>query len=246
MEEDAIVLDSRDHGESDLILTLFCQDSGRISAIAKSARKSKKRFVNKLEIFTFLQITFNQKPNRSLAFLSEAELHTPFPNIRKSLSLYYSASIIREYLLQGIRESEPDKVLFRLSLWALHNIDRNNSPKTVVAMFLIHYFTSLGYRPDLEKCESCEVEVTTSYSYLFNPSSGRLSCSNCNRTVSGGMALSHGAIKVMRVVQNMPLERLHRVKMSGAILKETLLMLNRFGQQIFQRDIVSLRNIGKI
>jgi DNA repair protein RecO (recombination protein O) len=246
MEEDALVLETREHGESDLILTLFCRDFGRLSAIAKGARKSKKRFVNKLEIFSFLQITFSKKPNRSLAFLSEAELHTTFPNLRQTLPLYYSASIIREYLLQGIREGEPAGDIFRLSLWALHNIDQSNSPKTILALFLIHYYNALGYRPDLNSCESCETIVTTRYNYTFNIATGRLSCSNCNSSGTGGLKLSHGTIKAIRAAQNLPLDRLHRVKLSGFILKEALYMLNRFGQNIFQRDIVSLRNLGEV
>jgi DNA repair protein RecO (recombination protein O) len=246
MEEDALVLETREHGESDLILTLFCRDFGRLSAIAKGARKSKKRFVNKLEIFTFLQITFDKKPNRSLAFLSDAELHTTFPNLRQKLPLYYSASIIREYLLQGIREGEPDGDVFRLSLWALHNIDQNKSPKTVVALFLIHYYNALGYCPDLNSCESCKNIVTNRYNYTFNISSGRLSCSNCMSPGTGGIKLSHGTIKAIRAAQNLPLDRLHRVKLSGFILKEALYMLNIFGQNIFQRDIVSLRYLGNV
>ncbi|MGW8193663.1 MAG: DNA repair protein RecO, partial [Desulforhopalus sp.] len=102
METEAIVLDCIDHGESDIIVTLFCLDGGRLSAIAKGAKKSKKRFVNKLEIFTFLHITYQRKSSTSLAFLAEAELHTGFVNIRSNLELYTIASIIREFLLIGV------------------------------------------------------------------------------------------------------------------------------------------------
>ena len=69
MESGAIVLDTTDHGESDLIVTLFCQESGRVTAIAKGAKRSKKRFVNKLEFFTYLQVNYQQKNEQVLAFL---------------------------------------------------------------------------------------------------------------------------------------------------------------------------------
>ena len=113
METEALVLDCIDHGESDLIVTFFSLDAGRLSAIAKGAKKSKKRFVNKLELFTFLHINYRQKGS-GLAFLSEAELHTSFLNIRQNAALYTVASIIRESVLIGVKDGEPDKKTFRL------------------------------------------------------------------------------------------------------------------------------------
>ncbi len=115
-ETDAIVLNCTEHGESDLIVTLFCQDVGRLSAIAKGAKRSKKRFTNKLELFSFLHVTYQQKANRTLAFLVDAELHTSFLHIRQNLELYSIASVIREFLLNGVRENEPDGADFPAEL----------------------------------------------------------------------------------------------------------------------------------
>ena len=56
-DTEAIVLDCRDHGESDKIVTFFCLDAGRLAGIAKGANRSKRRFVNKLELFSSLQLT---------------------------------------------------------------------------------------------------------------------------------------------------------------------------------------------
>lgn len=239
MESDAIVLDTTDHGESDLIVTLFSYDSGRLSAIAKGAKRSKKRFVNKLEIFTYLQIHYQQKNERSLAFLSEAEIHTAFPNIRFHLNLYGVASIIREFLLLGIKDGEPDANIFRLSLWAFHRLDSKADERQVLVLFLIHFFNYIGYRPDFGTCVSCNQEVTPSNSYRFNSASGQLLCSNCNKHGKTGRPLSFGTIKIIQNSQDQPLERLHRLKFSGPILTESLQLLHNFGRQIFQREITS-------
>lgn len=123
MESDAIVLDTTDHGESDLIITLFSQQSGRLSAIAKGAKRSKKRFVNKLELFTYLHIYYQQKNEGALAFLNEAEIYTSFPQIRHNLNAYNVASIMREFLLIAVKDAEPDIKTFRLTLWAFHQLD---------------------------------------------------------------------------------------------------------------------------
>ena len=45
----AVVLNSVDYAESDRILTFFTREHGKLSGIAKGARRSKKRFVGKLD-----------------------------------------------------------------------------------------------------------------------------------------------------------------------------------------------------
>ena len=238
-QTDAVVLNCIEHGESDVIVTLFCQDVGRLSAIAKGAKKSKRRFVNKLELFSFLRISYQQKANSSLAFLTEADLHTSFLQLRHDLQLYSTASVIREFLLQGIRENEPDSAIFQLCLWALHNLNRQQPPLTVLCMFLIRFYAHLGYRPDLATCSHCNSPVISHSRYTFDTTSGRIVCFTCSPYVVQGIALSHGTIKILRTIQDQPIERLHRLKMSGGILYEAISLLQSYGNQLLQRDVVS-------
>lgn len=245
-QTDAVVLNCLEHGESDVIVTLFCEDVGRLSAIAKGAKKSQKRFVNKLELFSFLHISYQQKANRSLAFLIEADLHTSFLQLRHDLQLYSIASVIREFLLQGIRENEPDPAIFRLCLWALHNLDRRQPPLTVLCMFLIRFYAHLGYRPDLTTCARCKSPVTSNSQYSFDATSGRIVCFTCTPRIGQGIPLSHGTIKILRTIQDQPIERLHRLKMSGSILYEAVSLLQRYGNQLLQRDIVSWKMARKL
>lgn len=228
-----------EHGESDVIVTLFCQNAGRLTAIAKGAKKSKKRFVNKLELFSFLHISYQQKANRSLAFLSEADLHTSFLHIRQDLELYSIASVIREFLLIGVRENEPDLHIFRLSLWALHNLNQKQPPIAILALFLIRFYDYVGYRPDLQACIHCSSLVTTQNRYSFDSSRGSIICSTCNPQIQKGLPLSQGTIKILRSAQDQPLDRLHRLKISGSILYEAISLLQSYGNQLFQRDIAS-------
>ena len=239
MEADVIVLDTVDHGESDLIVTLFSQETGKLAAIAKGAKRSKKRFVNKLEIFTYLQVHYQQKNEGALAFLREAEIHTSFLNIRHHSELYTTASIIQEFLLLAIKEGQPDSNIFRLSLWAFHRLDNGENPSQVLVLFLIHFFNYIGYRPDFTRCAGCHKEVHAGSRYQFNNASGQLFCRSCSPRTRSGRTLSHGTIRIIQNSQDQPLERLHRLKFSGPILSESLQLLHNFSRQIFQRDIVS-------
>lgn len=234
----ALVLNSFDHAESDTILTLLTQDFGRISCIAKGAKKSKKRFVNKLEIFSFLQIQFTDYPNRSLSFLNEAELHTPFLEIRNNFKLYAASSIIQEFLLQSIREREQDNEVYTLTLWAFHNLCKHKSPHTVLALFLIRFFDILGYRPELSCCHECGLMTHEKSAFYFQFLQGGLLCASCWPGAKQN-SLSPGTIKFLSSVQDQPLDRLHRVKVGGQVLRESLNLLHHYGRSLLQRDITS-------
>ena len=247
-ETEAVVIDCFTHGESDIIVTFLTRDAGKLSAIAKGAKKSKKRFVNKLELFTFLRIHYQEKPNRSLCFLTEAELHTSFINIRTDYQLYTVASTLREFLLLAVREGEPDDRLFRLTLWALHNIDQHKYPLTILILFLVSFFGHIGYQPDFTCCNSCNTAITSNRAFSFDTTIGGLVCSNC-RPVTGKrtrcIGLSMGTIRILQSAQSLPLDRLHRLVISRNSAREALALIHDFGRQIFQREIISWRALQK-
>lgn len=243
LETDAIVLDCNDHGEADVIATLFSRDHGRVVAIAKGAKKSLRRFVNKLEVFSFLHVSCRRRDSAGLAFLAEAELHRAFFNIRGRLDLYTTATIIREFLLIAIRDNQPDERTFQLSLWAFHHLDRHHPPQTVLTLFLIRFFEHLGYRPDLERCGHCHSQVAPGNVVRFFPEAGTLLCPRCLDQGAISTPLSQGTIRLLRTAQDLPLQRLDRLRFSEPLQSESLNMLHAYGRSLFQRDIVSWRHL---
>lgn len=245
METDAIVLDCADHGESDVIVTLFSRDHGRLMAIAKGAKKSLRRFVNKLELFSFLHVACKRSNPENLALLGEAELHHAFFQIRRRLDLYTAATVMREFLLIAIRDNQPDERIFQQSLWALHHLDLHYPSRAVLALFLIRFFEYVGYRPTLERCDRCREEVVASRRYCFLPEVGTLVCSGCLEPTIASAPLSQGTIKMLRAAQDLPLQRLDRLRLSESMQVEALHMLHAYGRNLFQRDIISWRHLWR-
>ncbi|MGD2024091.1 MAG: recombination protein O N-terminal domain-containing protein, partial [Desulfobacterales bacterium] len=60
----AILLRRLDYGDFDLILTFLSLQRGKISLIAKSAKKSKKRFAGVLELFSLIDIVVSTGKRR--------------------------------------------------------------------------------------------------------------------------------------------------------------------------------------
>ncbi len=237
LESDALVLSCRDHGESDKIITLLTKNSGKFDGIAKGANRSKKRFVNKLELFSFLHITYQDSRTGGLSFIKEAELHTSFLRLRNDYNRYATASIIQEILLYGIGEKEPDQHVFNLTLWAFHQLDQNKHQANALYLYLIRLFDLLGYRPDLSGCLKCGNSKMSSR-FSFNHATGGLICNDCQMTGAPSLTpLSAGTINILNKAIHLPLEQLSRLQLSQSALGEAEKLLHRYGRTIFQREL---------
>ncbi|MCJ7547532.1 MAG: DNA repair protein RecO, partial [Deltaproteobacteria bacterium] len=82
---DAVVIYRADFGESDLLVTLYTPDLGQVKGIAKGAKRSKRRFVNNLQPFSYIRILFAEGRG-GLIRLDEADMIQPFFRISEDIS----------------------------------------------------------------------------------------------------------------------------------------------------------------
>lgn len=236
----AVVLDSRDYGESDKILTLFCEDIGRLTVIAKGAHRSKKRFVNKLELFSLIMITYSRSAPERMAVINEAELLDSFLPIRYSSAIYHGGSVIRECLLLGTTEGVRDNQLFGLIVWVLQELTQQTNLRQVLCCFLLKLFDYLGYRPILSKCQNCGRNYPGTGDAVFSSHSGGLICSNCLRTGNfNGRKLQATTIQMLAAMQDRPLAQMGALRLTEVALVESLERLHHYARFLFQRDIFS-------
>lgn len=239
-ETDGIVLDTREHGESDLIVTLFCRDNGRSTAIAKGARKSLRRFVNKLEPYSFLHVTLRQRNPTTMALLEEAELHAGFIRLRQDIRRYTAASVIREVTLLATREGEADERSYSLLLWSLHHLDKDIPHLQVVMLFLLRFHDYIGYRPELRSCFHCGAPTDTVRAFAFSTVYGGLVCDSCMAGNSrSGIRISGSTCRILQSCQDLPLAELYRLQIPEQNLYEALNILHRYGRHVLGRDIIS-------
>lgn len=247
VESAAIVLDCRDHGESDLIVTFFCQNIGKLTGIAKGAKRSKKRFVNKLELFSSLRILHTVPQNNRLSFIAEADLLDGFLTLRESINCYTTASVIRELILLATKELEGDAELYPLLIYAYTSLNTEQPPLQLLIFFLIRFYAIIGYSPQLKSCLQCGQEIQAGKSYRFHSGTGGIHCSSCRtRGEPSSTKLSRGTLKSLTAALNQPLERLHRLQLSTSSQREALSFLHSYGRQLFQREIVSWPFLEKV
>ena len=200
----ALVLRSYDQRESDRIVHLYTEQLGRISVIAKGARRSKKRFPGKLESLTVLNARIAESRRGAMARIEGATLIEPFEGLVKPLGRYAIASQFCELLdrLSAEREASPE--LFEFVMGVL-GVLRSDPPDRLLALLvLVKTISRLGYRPQLAECTLCGEPIRPRDAAGFEPRHGGALCSSCGAddalAISGGLLLSleHGVRSPLR------------------------------------------------
>ena len=243
----AVVLKVSDLGESDKIITLYSRQSGKVAGIAKGAKKSKKRFSNKLEIFSLLDVLYDDRSRSGLVRIVEAELLTPFISLRQKYDRYVSAALACELIYYWSREYDADRNVFNLLLWTLQSIDSGKSARVVQIFFQIKLFTLLGYKLSLSGCIKCGIAEKAGKPYVFHPERHGLLCRSCSPSfISREMiSLSMNTIKLLQHAQDLPMEKLERLRFSDASIREALLLFRIYGQYLLQREILAWNFLEK-
>ena len=101
-----------DYGDFDVIITFFTLKKGKLSLIAKAAKKSTKRFAGILELFSVLEVVAGSGRNKGLSVLQEAVLKRPFSAIRadfrKTAYASYWAELIYNWIEENFKQVSAD------------------------------------------------------------------------------------------------------------------------------------------
>ena len=176
----AIVLRSFDQGESDRVVHLYTREVGRVSAIAKGARRSKRRFPGTLELFSVLDVRLVDPPRSALMRLEGARLVRAFESMTRSLPRYAIGCRFLELVDRLTPEQEAQPGFFEFCEGLLGVLDEEPGDRLLAALVLAKTLARLGYRPVLERCAACGRDLATERARVaFVPAQGGAVCSAC-------------------------------------------------------------------
>lgn len=137
--------------ESDLIVSFFTRDQGKLRGVARRARKPKSSFGSGLERLSLVNLSYSQKETRELVSVNSCELlQSQFDlvsDFETSVALDYLAEV-SDHLLPP---NEPNERFFRL-LTAVLNHMHERAPGAIwsaVAYFSLWVTRLSGFLPDL-------------------------------------------------------------------------------------------------
>jgi DNA repair protein RecO (recombination protein O) len=227
----AIILRRVHYGDYDLIVTFFSREAGKIATIAKSAKKSVKRFPGALELFSVSKIVFTDGKGTKPSYLKEAAVQRPFANIRADIKKMAYASYWSELVDRWMKERTQDPQMYQLLYFALHELnDGYVSPEVMSILFQMKFSALVGFCPNFSQCVQCgiQLEKMGKEEIRFDFVRGGVICSRCAGNHVSSISLSMGTIKRLQWIENGDLACAKRVKFSFQPLQEGLTLFETF------------------
>jgi DNA repair protein RecO (recombination protein O) len=175
----ALVLRTFDQGESDRVVHLYTEALGRVGAIAKGARRSKRRFPGTLEILSVVDVRLVDPPRAALLRLETAKLARGFEGIPRHLGRFAIACQFLELLDRATPERQPQPELFHFAEGVLDVLDSETPDPLLALLVLAKTLARLGYRPQLVRCAVCGTELAPATRVAFLPAQGGAVCRSC-------------------------------------------------------------------
>ncbi len=151
-----LVLHRINLGETDKILTLYTRERGKLSAVAKGARRVTSRFSGATELFTVSRLLL--ATGKSLDIVTQCEIAESFPGLRADLPRLVRATYFCELLdrLTLEHDATASEELFDLTVSALYLLERAEAyPDSIVHSYEMRLMAALGYAPVLDHCVVC-------------------------------------------------------------------------------------------
>lgn len=198
----AIVLRTREFGESDKIVTVLSRAAGKFSGIAKGAKRSQRRFPGTLEVFSHVLLDYRRRPHAELAFLERATLLHPWPRLLDSLERFTAASHVVELADKMTVESEIGDDLYGVVATTLARLHAEEPGPATLRLFELAALNASGYRPELVVCRGCRRPLAADRGPVrLVGSLGGLLCSLCRSQEEGGMLISSAALDCLAMLQ---------------------------------------------
>jgi DNA repair protein RecO (recombination protein O) len=146
-----IVLRARPFTETSLIIEWLTSEFGRVSTIAKGARRATSPFRGKLDLFYLADFSFQRSRSSELHTLREVVLRDPHPALRRDLGYLSQAAYAAALIEQSTERETPLPVIFDLMVRFVEALPlAPANPRTVFA-FELKLLGELGLQPDLEE-----------------------------------------------------------------------------------------------
>lgn len=187
-KEQGIVLRTIKLGESDRIVTILTQGTGKIRAVAKGVRKTRSRFGARLDPFTHVDLLLYQ--GRELDIVTQADIITSFRRIREDYPRFAAGEMILEAVDRVVEDRERNTRMFLLLLGALRALAEPDVEVGMVAdSFLIRLTSLAGFRPALTACAECGKPGDL---LRFSIQQGGMVCESCR--ASGTIRVGEGTV----------------------------------------------------
>lgn len=243
LQTEAIILHTRDYGESDRLIVFYSKTRGKLRGIAKGARRSRKRFVHTFELGSLVDLSYRER--KGLIWIEACKLLEPYLTLRTEVERWGYAALLEEIVLEMVPEADPQVELFELVEQSLGRLAEDKDPLNILVLSLLRFLDIAGYLPALDRCGVCQRPYASATGWWWRLQEGTLVCSE-HRDGSEQLELDLGTLMVIQQARKAPLPKMWRLHLLPAKKRVLLQALLEWIQSQIRKQLKSFRLLAQL
>jgi DNA repair protein RecO (recombination protein O) len=224
---EGIVIRARPYGETNKIVTLFTREAGKITCMAKGAKKPASRLAAITQPFT--HGSFSIYKGKGMGTIQHGDPLESLRHIREDIMATAHASYITELIDRLTEQDEPQPVVYEILFQALHAIEEGYDPEAITLFVEWKMLPYAGLTPTLHQCANCGA---TEGEFAFSFQELGFLCHRCFDIDRYIIRLSPALVKLIRTFFFVPIERVG----SLTLKKESKSLLKQIVRTIYEEQ----------
>ncbi|MBW6408500.1 DNA repair protein RecO [Clostridium weizhouense] len=214
-ESKAVIIKSQDFKENDKLVWLYTEELGKITAIAKGAKRSRSKLLSITLPLCYGEYMLYKGKN--LYTIQEGKIINSFQGLLENLDKLTYSSYLCELIDICSQDEEKNKQLFIDLVMTLYLLDTNALDyQLLIRAFELKVLRNTGYALNLDSCTICKRKINAS-NYISLSNYGGV-CSECPKEY--GLYISKAAYNSLRFLLNMRVDKIYRLNLTDQIKEE--------------------------
>ncbi|MGL5069234.1 MAG: DNA repair protein RecO [Sarcina sp.] len=215
LKTSGIVIKALDYKDNDKLIWLYTENYGKISAVAKGAKRSKSDLFSITLPLCFADYLFFK--GKGICRLSEGRMRNSFQGLLSNLEKLTYSTYLCELIDIATEDEEKNFTLYKEFVTAIYLLDTDALDyELLTRAFELKLLKATGYGLNFDTCVSCKKKLQTS-TYMSLSYFGGV-CDNCEK--DHGIYISRASFSALRFLNNATLDMVYKVNLNEDMKKE--------------------------
>ena len=227
-----IIIAENNLNDYDKMLTILTPGSGKISCLAKGARRTKSLLLAGTQFLCFGEYMLYK--GSEVYRMNSCETIELFYNLRIDFDKLRYASLITKMVNDVTTENQNSYKILRLFLNTLYTIsEKNKNLDLVLSIFEMKLISIIGFKPIINECVSCKTKENLNY---FSIADNGFKCLACSKQDTGAIKMKETTSDAIKYSILAPQEKIFSFNIPDESIKEMAIIAKLYLSQKLERE----------
>ena len=232
MKINGIILSEHNLGDFDKMLTMLTPGFGKISCVAKGARRPKSALLAGTQMFCFGEYLMYKGTNTY--HINSVEPIEVFYNLRTDLDKLKYAVHINKIVQDVTTENQNCYNILQLLLNTLYTIaETDKNMDLVLGIFKLRLLCILGFTPNIKECINCKEKEKIGY---FSLKDNGFKCKACGRQDTSAITISESTKNAIKYTVTAPAKKIYSFNIKEESLEEFKIITKLYFNEKLEKE----------